>query len=38
MINFTVKEELSRRGLGREKRPKNFMINLTVREVLSGRG
>jgi hypothetical protein len=38
MINLIVKEELSRRGLGRDKRPKNFMIKLTVREVLSGRG
>jgi hypothetical protein len=38
MIILTVKEELSRRGLGRDKRPKKFMINLTVREVLSGRG
>jgi hypothetical protein len=38
MINVTVKEELPRKGLGRDNRPKKFMINLTVREVLSGRG
>jgi hypothetical protein len=38
MINVTVKEELRRKGLGRDKRAKKLMINLTVREVLSGRG